>query len=114
MRAVQKLSSPYVVCLLLAISFMLGGLALAQSKSIFSPIVDVDPTNGFLFVSNGGKILVIQAGESAKAHVGKLPVGGMIDIKIEYQEGKKFPILQSWKLVGGESDCKVFNGTTCK
>jgi hypothetical protein len=76
--------------------------------------VDVDAAHGFLFVSDGGKILIIQAGEGAKAHVGKLPVGGMIDIKIEYQEGKKFPILQSWNLVGGESECKVFNGTTCQ
>ena len=97
-----------------ALFFTLGGLAQAQTKSIFSPIVDVDSTHGFLFVSNGGKILILQASEGAKPHVGKLPVGGMIDVKIEYQKGKKFPVLKSWNLVGGESDCKVFNGETCK
>lgn len=114
MRVYLKFPPLSSVCLLFVLSFILGGVALAQSKSIFSPIVDVDSANGFLFVSDGGKILIIQAAEGAKAHVGKLPVGGMIDIKIEYQEGKKFPILQSWNLVGGESECKVFNGKTCK
>ena len=114
MRELRTFPMLSCVSLLLVLHIMLSGLALAQTKSIFSPIVDVDPTHGFLFVSNEGKILIIQASENAKAHVGKLPVGGMIDIKIEYQEGKKFPILQTWNLVGGESDCKVFNGTSCK
>ncbi len=102
------------ICFFVIVSLAFSGLGLAQTTSVFSPIVDVDPTHGFIFVSSGGKILIVQATEGGKPHVGKLPVGGMIDIKIEYQEGKKFPILHSWNLVGGESECKVFNGRSCQ
>ena len=92
----------------------LAGPALAETKSIFSPIIDVDAERGYLFVSSGSGILIVQASKAARPHLGKLPVMGMIDIVVEMKKGKNMALLKSWKLVGGESSCKIFDGTKCK
>ena len=85
----------------------------AEDKSIFSPIIDVDKDKGFLFVSSDSGILIVEASEEAKPHLGKLPISGMIDIVVELRPGKP-PLLKTWKVAGGESSCKVFDGKTCK
>ncbi len=97
-----------IVCLCLA------GPAVAETKSIFSPIIDVDVERGFLFVSTDSGILIVQASEAARPHLGKLPVMGMIDVVVEMKKGKNVALLKSWKLVGGESSCKIFDGKQCK
>jgi len=101
----------------IALAFFLCLLASpvsAKTKSIFSPIIDVDEKLGFLFVSSGSGIVIVQASEAAKPHLGKLPIGGMIDLVVEYKKGRKAPLLKSWKVVAGESECKIFDGTGCK
>ncbi len=92
----------------------LAGPAFAETKSIFSPIIDIDAERGFLFVSTDSGILIVKVSEAARPHVGKLPVMGMIDIVVETKKGKNVALLKSWKLVGGESSCKVFDGEKCK
>jgi len=89
------------------------GAAAAAEKSIYSPIIDVDQEKGFLFVSGDSGIVVVEASEAAKPHLGKLPISGMIDIVVELREGKP-PLLKTWKVAGGESACKHFDGKDCK
>lgn len=102
--------------LFLAVFFLLIGnpaFTLAEEKSIFSPIIDVDHQRGFIIVSSDSGIVVVEASEEAKPHLKKLPISGMIDIVVELRE-KKLPLLKRWKVAGGESECKVFDGTSCK
>ena len=101
-----------LACLLVVLCF--SASALAKAKSVFSPIIDVDAKRGFLFLSTDSGILIVQASKEAKPHLQKLPVGGMIDIVVEKQKGRKHPQIKSWKVVGGESACKVFDGKRCK
>jgi hypothetical protein len=99
-------------CLLLSLS--LAGAALAAERSYFSPIIDVDAKRGFIFISADSGIVIVKASEAAMPHLGKLPRMGMIDLVAEVKPGHNVVYLKSWKLVGGESDCKVFDGKACK
>ena len=82
-------------------------------KSIYSSIVQVAPKKGYIMVTNDNNVIWVQASKAAKPHVKELPVGEMIDIKVQMRGRKKPPLLKSWKLVSGESRCKNFNGKKC-
>lgn len=110
---IMRISIVVIVCVLGA----WAGTTLAQenkTKSVFSPIIDVDVQNGFLFISSDSGLLIVQASEEAKPHLGKLPISGMIDIVIEFIPGRKFPLVKTWKVAAGESACKIFDGKTCR
>ncbi len=104
-------AAPFLAALVLLIAG--PSFALAAEKSIFSPIIAIDKERGFLFVSSDSGVVVVEASEEAKPHIGKLPISGMIDIVVELR-GRGPALLKSWKLVGGESECKVFDGKSCK
>lgn len=89
------------------------GPAAAEDKSFFSPIIDVNTEKGFIVVSADGKVFPVEASETAKPHLGKLPISGMIDLVVELR-GESPPLIKTWKVAGGESSCKVFDGKTCK
>jgi len=89
-----------------------SGPVAAEEKSIFSPIIDVDKERGFLIVSGDSGIVIVEVPEAAKPHLDKLPISGMIDIVVEVRPGKP-PLLKSWKVAGGESACKHFDGKSC-
>ncbi|MBI4402183.1 MAG: hypothetical protein HY581_11195 [Nitrospirae bacterium] len=89
------------------------GEAAAEEKSIFSPIIHVDKEKGYIVVSSDSGIIGVEVSEAAKPHLDKLPISGMIDIVVELRPGNA-PLLKSWKVAGGESACKHFDGTTCK
>jgi hypothetical protein len=55
----------------------------------------------------------VEVPEAAKPHLEKLPVSGMIDIVVEMRADNA-PLLKTWKVAGGESSCKHFDGKTCK
>ncbi len=88
------------------------GPVAAEEKSIFSPIIDVDKEKGFLIVSGDSGIVIVEATEAAKPHLDKLPISGMIDIVVEVRPGRP-PLLKTWKVAGGESACKQFDGKSC-
>ncbi len=106
--------APLLPCAWLLACLFLAGPVMAKEKSIFSPIIDVDAQRGFIFVSDSSGILIVQSSKAARPHLAKLPVGGMIDITVEVVPGRKTALLKSWKVVAGESDCKVFDGEKCK
>ncbi|MER3422624.1 MAG: hypothetical protein C4293_04710 [Nitrospiraceae bacterium] len=89
------------------------GPVAAEEKSIFSPIIHVDKEKGFIVVSADGKVFAVEASEKAKPHLDKLPVSGMIDIVVEMRPDN-VPLLKKWKVAGGESACKQFDGNSCK
>jgi ABC-type sugar transport system substrate-binding protein len=87
--------------------------ASAEDQSFYSPIVHVDKDKGFIVISNSGKVFAVEVPEAAKPHLEKLPVSGMIDIVVEMRADNA-PLLKTWKVAGGESSCKHFDGKTCK
>ena len=87
--------------------------ASAEDKSFYSPIIHVDKEKGFIVVSNSGKVFPVEVPDTAKPHLEKLPVSGMIDIVVEMRDGNT-PLLKTWKVAGGDSSCKQFDGKTCK
>ena len=87
--------------------------AAAEDKSFFSPIIEINAEKGFIVVSADGKVFAVEASETAKPHLGKLPISGMIDLVVELR-GENPPLIKTWKVAGGESSCKVFDGKTCK
>ncbi|TAJ28362.1 MAG: hypothetical protein EPO64_04755 [Nitrospirae bacterium] len=92
---------------------LLAGPAVAEDKSIYSPIIFVDKEKGFIVVSSSGAVFGVEVSEAAKPHLDKLPASGMIDIVVEMRPGNA-PLLKTWKLAAGESSCKIFDGKTCK
>jgi hypothetical protein len=95
------------------ISIACPGLSSAEDKSIFSPIIHVDKGKGYIVVSSDGKVFAVEVDEAAKPHLEKLPVSGMIDMVVELRPGNT-PLLKKWKVAGGESACKEFDGKNCK
>ena len=89
------------------------GSAMAETKSIYSPLILVEKEKGYIVVSVDGKVIAVEASEAAKPHLAKLPPSGMIDIVVELR-GDKPPLLKSWKLAAGDSDCKHFDGQACR
>jgi hypothetical protein len=94
---------------------LLAGLsaASAEDKSIYSPLIHVDKEKGYIVVSVDGSVIAVEASEAAKPHLARLPPSGMIDIVVELRPGNP-PLLKTWKLMAGESDCKHFDGKTCR
>ena len=87
--------------------------ASAVEKSYYSPIIQVNPQQGYIVISADGKVFGVAASPEAKAHLDKLPPGGMIDIVVEEKPGDAPPEIKRWKLMSGESSCKVFDGKSC-
>ncbi len=86
---------------------------LGVEGSFYSPVIRVVPDTGFVLINSGSGILWIKASESATPHISKLPVGGLIDVVVEFQGKPNPPIIKSWKLASGDSACQVFDGTQC-
>lgn len=83
-------------------------------KGLYSAIIQIEPKKGYILVTNNSNVVWVEASKAAKPHIWKLPVGEMIDIVVEMRGNKKPPLMKSWKLVSGESDCKSFDGRRCR
>ena len=114
MRVLWRRSTIWVASVWLVAGLSLAGTILAADRSYFSPIIDVDPKRGFIFISSDSGIVIVKASEAAAPHLGKLPIMGMIDLVAEVKPGDKVVYLKSWKVVAGESECMVFDGKQCK
>lgn len=100
----------------LAVLAWLGGIgpAAAEDKSYYSPIIQINAKQGYIVIAADGKVFGVAASEEAKPHLDKLPVGGMLDLVVELKAGDDPPVIKRWKLMSGESACKVFDGKSCK
>lgn len=84
-----------------------------KEGSFYSPIIRVVPDTGFILITSGSGILWLKASEAAMPHISKLPVGGLIDVVVDFQGKPNPPIIKLWKLASGESTCPVFDGKEC-
>jgi hypothetical protein len=97
--------------------FLLGLLAspsVAEDKSFYSPVIQVDTENHRILISTFGSVFWVEAPDSAKPHIEKLPVTGLVDFVVEMRENGQAPLLKTWKVKSGETNCKHFDGKTCK
>jgi hypothetical protein len=104
---------PVGLVVILLVVWLAAMPARAEDKSFYSPIIHVDKEKGVIVVSNSGKVFAVEVPELARPHLEKLPVSGMIDIVVEMRDNNA-PLLKTWKVAGGESSCKQFDGKTCK
>jgi hypothetical protein len=86
-----------------------------KETSIFSPIIQVaeHQGKGFIRVSAGGGVMWIEASPEAKPHLPTLPVGSLFDVKIMFRGKPNPPVIKSWKVLGGETPCPIFDGKSC-
>ena len=97
--------------------FLLGLLAspsIAEDKSFYSPVIQVDTENHRVLISTFGSVFWVDAPDEAKPHLGKLPVSGLVDFVVEMRGNEQAPLLKTWKVKSGETNCKYFDGKTCK
>ncbi len=107
---------PFIVLVLIVLSTPMAWAFTdepGKEGSFYSPVIRVVPDKGFLLISSGNGILWLKASEAAMPHLSKLPIGGMIDVVVTFQGKPNPPVIKSWKLTSGESDCIIFDGTQC-
>ncbi len=107
----------FILPLIIVLSVSVPGWAFTDEPgkegSFYSPVIRVVPDKGFILISSGSGILWLKASEAAMPHLSELPVGGLIDVVVEFQGKPNPPILKSWKLTSGDSACSVFDGAQC-
>ena len=97
--------------------FLLGLLAspsFAEDKSFYSPVIQVDLDTHRVLISTLGGVFWIDVPETAKPHIENLPISGLVDFVVEMRENGQAPLLKTWKVKSGETNCKYFDGKTCK
>ena len=110
----------YMRTTLLAVFFsflflrLLASPSIAEDKSFYSPVIQVDTENHRVLISTFGSVFWVDAPDEAKPHLGKLPVTGLVDFVVEMRENGQAPLLKTWKVKSGETSCKYFDGKTCK
>ncbi len=99
-------------------SFALLGLiaypSFAEDKSFYSPVIQVDTENHRVLISTFGSVFWIDAPDAAKPYIEKLPVSGLVDFVVEMRGNEQAPLLKTWKVKSGETNCKHFDGKACK
>ena len=111
---------PYISTTLLAIFFNLilfgwvPSPSFAEDKSFYSPIIQVDLDAYRVLISTLGGVFWIDVPETAKPHIQKLPISGLVDFVVEMRADGQAPLLKTWKVKSGETSCTYFDGKTCK
>ena len=93
---------------------LLASPSVAEDKSFYSPVIQVDTENHRVLISTFGSVFWIDAPDAAKPHLEKLPVSGLVDFVVEMRGNEQAPLLKTWKVKSGESSCKQFDGKACK
>lgn len=99
------------------ILFFLGLIAspsFAEDKSFYSPVIQVDLDTHRVLISTLGGVFWIDVPETAKPHIGKLPISGLVDFVVEMRTAEQAPLLKTWKIKSGETSCMHFDGKTCR
>jgi len=110
---------PYVRTTLLALFnlILFGWIAspsFAEDKSFYSPVIHVDMETHRILISTSGSVFWIDVPDTAKPHIEKLPVSGLVDFVVEMRENGQAPILKTWKVKSGETSCIYFDGKACR
>jgi hypothetical protein len=94
--------------------FFLAGLASAEDKSYYSPVIQIDKENHRVLISTLGSVFYIEVPEAGQPHIEKLPISGLVDFVVEMRGNGRMPLIKTWKVKSGESTCMYFNGKECK
>ncbi|MCI0427734.1 MAG: hypothetical protein L0Z46_06950 [Nitrospiraceae bacterium] len=86
----------------------------AEDKSFYSPVIQVDMENHRILISTFGSVFWIDVPDTAKPHIEKLPISGLVDFVVEMRENGQAPQLKTWKVKSGETSCTYFDGKTCR
>ena len=99
-------------------SLLLLGLitspSLAEDRSFYSPIIQVDKESHRILISTFGSVFWIDVPDAGKPHIEKLPISGLADFVVEMRGDGQAPLLKTWKVKSGETSCTYFDGKTCK
>jgi len=85
----------------------------AEDRSFYSPVIFIDKEKNQILISTSGKVFYIEISDAAKPHIDKLPEGVLTDFVVEMR-GDDRPLLKKWHVTGGESACRIFDGTKCR
>ncbi|TKB89719.1 MAG: hypothetical protein E8D41_14100 [Nitrospira sp.] len=92
----------------------LASPSFAEDKSFYSPVIQVDVDTHRVLISTLGGIFWIDVPDTAKPHIEKLPISGLVDFVVEMRANGQAPLLKTWKVKSGETSCLHFDGKTCK
>ena len=104
----------FTVCFSVFLLSLIVSPSFAEDKSFYSPVIQVDTENHRVLISTFGSVFWVDAPDEAKPHLGKLPVSGLVDFVVEMRGNEQAPLLKTWKVKSGETNCKYFDGKTCK
>jgi hypothetical protein len=105
----------YLRTILPAFSLLLfTGLATAEDKSFYSPVIHIDKENNRILISTLGSVFYVEVPEAGRPHMDKLPISGLVDFVVEVRGNGQMPVIKTWKVKSGESTCMYFNGKECK
>ncbi len=93
---------------------ILASFGFAEDKSFYSPVIQVDVDAHRVLISTLGGIFWIDVPDTAKPHIEKLPISGLVDFVVEMRENGQAPLLKTWKVKSGETSCLHFDGKICK
>ncbi|HMU54897.1 MAG TPA: hypothetical protein PKA61_07815 [Nitrospira sp.] len=107
---------PFMRTILLAgfLVLILNGAGLAEDKSFYSPVINIEPENHRILISTLGAVFWIEVPEAGWPHMEKLPISGLVDFVVEMRANGQAPLIKTWKVKSGESACMVFDGKSCK
>jgi hypothetical protein len=88
--------------------------SMAEDKSFYSPVIQIDKDNHRILISTLGSVFYIDVPEVAQPHMEKLPISGLVDFVVEMRGNGQMPLVKTWKVKSGESTCMYFNGKECK
>jgi hypothetical protein len=86
----------------------------AEDRSFYSPVIAIDVENHRILISQLGGVFYVDVPETARPHMEKLPISGLVDFVVEMRGEDKLPLIKTWKVKSGESTCLYFNGKECK
>ena len=99
-------------------SLLLLGLiaspSMAEDKSFYSPVIQVDKESHRILISTFGSVFWIDVPDAAKPHIETLPISGLADFVVEMRGDGQAPLLKTWKVKSGETSCTYFDGKTCR
>ncbi len=96
------------------LTLLFAGRSLADDKSFYSPVINIDKDNHRVLISTLGSVFWIDVPEAAYPHLDKLPISGLVDFVVEMRGDGQAPMMKTWKVKSGESSCMYFNGKECK
>jgi len=107
---------PYMRTMLLAGLFIILSAvsSFAEEKSFYSPVIYLDKETHRVLISTLGSVFWIEVPPAAQPHMDALPISGLVDFVVEMREKDQAPLLKTWKVKSGESNCMTFDGTACK